>query len=79
MGLQQGFLQIQPELGSPRRRRGQRRKRLFDAVLGGRTQLQPMVRHKMEQPQQHLRILQSRGLLQKYEPVHHGEIRRREP
>ena len=79
MRLQQSFLQVEPEFRSARRHRRQGRKRLLDAVFGGRAQLQAVVRHEMKQPQQHLGILQRRRLLQKDETIHHGKIRRRKP
>ncbi len=58
MRLQKSLLQVKPELRSAWGSRRQRRQGLFDTVLGRRAQLESVVRHEVEQPQQYLRILQ---------------------
>jgi hypothetical protein len=63
--LQKRLLQIEPEFRPARRSHCQGRQLLLDPVLCGRTQFQSVMRHKMKQPQQHLRIPQRRRLLQK--------------
>jgi hypothetical protein len=63
VGLQERLLQVEPEFRAPGRHGCEGRKRLFDAVFGGRAQLHAVVGHEMEQPQQDFRILQRRRLL----------------
>src|SRR5579864_3421753 len=77
--LQQRLLQVQPQLCSPGRRRGQRWKRLLDAKLGGSAQLQTVVGHEVKKSEQDFRVLQRRRLLQKNEAIHHGKVWRRKP
>ena len=75
MWLQQSFLQVEPEFGAARRSRRQRRQSLFNPILGGRAQLQPMQRHEVKQTQQNFRVLERRSLLQEDEPIHNRKIR----
>ena len=46
--LNQRFLQVEPELRTPRRSGGQCWKDLLNLVLGGRAQFQPLLGHEMK-------------------------------
>src|SRR5215472_702847 len=72
--LQERFLQVEPKLSASRRRGSQGGKRLLDAKFRRSTQAESMVRHKVEEAQQHFGILQSRRLLKEDQPVDDGEI-----
>ena len=73
--LQKSLLQVKPQLSASRRSRCERRQGLFDAVFGGGTQLESVMRHEVKQAQQNFGILQSRGLLQKDQSVNDRKIR----
>src|SRR6185312_8920957 len=69
------FLQIDPELGSLRRSCGHGWEHLFDSLFSRGAELYTVVRHKVKESQQNIRIFHGSWLLQIYHAVDHRKIR----
>src|SRR6185312_11233201 len=73
--LQKYFLQINPEFGALRWSYSHGRQHLFDSLFSRGAELYAVVRHKVKESQQNIRILHGSWLLQIDQAVDHRKLR----